>query len=87
MPASALDLTLYVFFLFLFLFFSSFFFLLHGVLAFSLSCFFSACYYCFGSTIQYTFLAGRGQGTRRCEDAKVAIHDCVLYRQRDVVLK
>lgn len=31
-------------------------------------------------------MVGRGQGTRRC-DAKIAIHDCLPYRQRDVVLK
>lgn len=64
------------------LFFLSFFFIAWCSGVFSFLLFFPACYYCFISTKWSTFLVGRGQGTRRCEDAKIAIHDCVLYRQR-----
>jgi hypothetical protein len=82
MPASALDLDALDFFFFFFFPFS----FLHGVLAFSLSCFF------FLLVIvvlvpQHGLPCWLEQGTRMCEDAKIAIHNCVLYRQRDVVSK
>jgi hypothetical protein len=50
------------------------------------SVFSSDCCFDFSSTILSTFVVGRGQGMRRC-DSKIAIHDCLPYRQRDVVLK
>ena len=82
MPASAFDLAFYVSFFFFFSFFIAWCF---GVFSFLLFVF-PACYYCFSSTKWSTFLVGRGQGMRRCEDAKIAIHDCA-YIGNATVLK